>query len=166
MDSVVISTRDIAQFLIILSLSFCALRFAKGPERLCVLVLIMMKLVDLAFHAAAGQSGVLPDLEVGHLLIDIAAAVAFVAIMLQANRLYPIWLSSIQLISVMGHFAQYLGKSAQKPYAVMAIAPSYLLVVVIGLGILAEHRRQRQGQTCRAWRKEGRSQEPSIMPPT
>lgn len=134
-----------------------AWRYGQAPERLCAAILVAT-LVALRiivtiriWHAPANFFG---SVNVEFFLLDVLTAVAFIAVALRANRIYPLWLSSIQLIAVTSHFAAGLKTSAPVAYAVMNIGPSYLLVLIVLAGIYAQHRRTKRFGAVRAWRSD------------
>lgn len=141
-----------AQTALFLLTGLLAWRFGAGPERYSAAVIIMAKVADVLLHMIVGKGASFRHIETGHLVYDLITLAAFLAIALKANRTYPLWLSSFQLFAVVGHFASGLKAAAPIAYAVMAILPSYALIVVILLGIWAEARRSRQFGTTRAWR--------------
>ncbi|MFM5883903.1 MAG: hypothetical protein ACKOQ3_00990 [Novosphingobium sp.] len=129
-------------------------RYGAGPERYSASVLVVASIADKLLHFIVGRGATFTSLETGHLVYDLATLAAFLAIALKANRCYPLWLSSIQGIAVMGHFAAGLKTAAPTPYAVMAIMPSYLLILTLYFGIRAHRRRTVQFGHSRAWRRD------------
>lgn len=129
-----------------------AWRFGAGPERYSAAVLILAKVADVLLHLIVGKGASFRHIETGHLVYDLITLAAFLAIALKANRTYPLWLSSFQLFAVMGHFASGMKTAAPMAYAVMAILPSYALILVTLLGIWAHARRTRRFGATRAWR--------------
>ncbi len=151
LEFVMVWKADVQKAMFIAAL-LLAWRFGAGPERLCAGVLVLAKIADLTirvFHTPSFASG---SVLVEYLALDLATLAAFVALAIRANRVYPIWLTSIQGVSVMSHFAAGLITTSPIAYAVMAILPSYLLILVVFLGILAHWRRERRFGATQAWR--------------
>jgi hypothetical protein len=130
-----------------------ALRWGTGPERLCVAVMIGMQAVDAVYHVIAGRGAFYQSVDIGHLVIDAAAAAAFLAVALNANRIYPLWMAAFQLTSVLAHFAREVNpEGAGLAYAYLGYGPFYLELVVLMTGIALHARRVRQTGTYRSWR--------------
>lgn len=130
-----------------------SLRWGASPERLCVAVLIGMQGADLAYHGFAGTDAFYHSVNIGHLVIDVLAAVAFLVIAANANRVYPLWLAAFQWISVLAHFAREVSATvAELAYAYLGYGPFYVAVAVTLGGIAMHARRRRRIGTYRSWR--------------
>jgi hypothetical protein len=124
------------------------------PERFCAAVPLAMLLVDRVYHLIFDRPAIYLSLDVCHFTIDCAGAVALVAVALFANRMYPIWMSSIQLISALGHLARVGDQDLiDGAYAIMIQAPFYFLIAVLTGGIISHRRRVRHFGTYRSWRR-------------
>src|SRR5690606_37232759 len=103
-----------------------SLRWGAAPERLCAAVIVGMQGADAALHAIAGRGAFYHSVDVGHLAIDLLAALAFHHIAVNANRIYPLWLAAFQLISVLAHFARQASDTvAGLAYAYLGYGPFY-----------------------------------------
>lgn len=130
-----------------------ALRWGASPERLCASVPVGMEAMDAVYHALAGRGAVYLSVDVGHLVIDSLAAAALLAVALNANRYYPLWMVAFQLISVLAHFAREASTAvAGLAYAYLAYGPFYLELAVALVGIALHARRVRRAGTYRSWR--------------
>lgn len=86
-------------------------------------------------------------------VIDLLAAVGFVAIALNANRNYPLWVAGFQLVSVGAHAVRGLGDMVSPfAYIVLAVGPSYCQLLLIGAGFIRHTRRERRFGSYRDWR--------------
>lgn len=143
-----------------------ALRWGAGPERLCAAVMVGMEGLDLVYHFIVGRGAFYESVDVGHLLIDLAAAAAFLAISLNANRIYPLWMAALQLTSLLAHFAREANPGAAGlAYAYLGYGPFYLELVVLMAGIALHARRVRRRGTYRSWRaSSNRLREPTQEP--
>src|SRR5690606_4716121 len=107
-----------------------------GPERLCAAVLVGMQGADAVLHAVAGRGALYHSVDTGHLAIDLVAALAFLLIAVNANRIYPLWMAAFQLISVLAHFARQASATvAGLAYAYLGYGPFYLEILVALGGI-------------------------------
>src|SRR5690606_33409118 len=98
-----------------------SLRWGAGPERLCAAVIVGMQGADAVLHAVADRGAVYHSVDAGHLAIDASAALAFLLIAVNANRIYPLWIAALQLISVLAHFARQASETiAGLAYAYLA----------------------------------------------
>jgi hypothetical protein len=130
-----------------------ALRWGAGPERLCVAVLVGMEAIDLVYHLIAGRGAFYQSVDIGHLVIDLAAAAAFLAVSLNANRIYPLWMAAFQLTSVLAHFAREANPQVVGlAYAYLGYGPFYLELVALMAGIALHVNRVRRTGTYRSWR--------------
>ena len=130
-----------------------SLRWGAGPERLCAAVIVGMQGADAVLHAVADRGAVYHSVDAGHLAIDVSAALAFLVIAVNANRIYPLWIAALQLISVLAHFARQASETiAELAYAYLAYGPFYLEILVALGGIALHARRVRRTGTYRSWR--------------
>lgn len=134
-------------------LAAAALRWGAGPERTCAATFFAMTFGDAAYHALVGLGPVYGSVDIWHLTIDLGAAVAFIGIALRANRIYPLWLAAIQLISVISHFAREVIERLPKlAYGLMTYLPYYAILFVAAGGLLVHARRRKHHGPYRPWR--------------
>jgi len=140
----------------VLTYSACvaALIWGGGPEKMVALVwLVLFKLVDGAYHLLFEQSYLLTDIDLFHAANDVAAAAAFIWIALNANRVYTLWMAAFQLVSVTAHLARDLADSVTPiAYAVMAIGPSWGMLIAMIAGLIGHWRRKKEHGDYRDWR--------------
>lgn len=153
----------------ILLLCAAAWRWGAGPERICAAALLVMNVADRIYHLLAGRGTIYASVDIGHLVIDLAVAAVFITVALRANRVYPLWLSAFQLVSVISHFAREVnGTAAQLAYALMNYLPYYAILTILAAGIALHARRTRRLGHYRAWRGSSNPSPamPQAMPPT
>ena len=131
--------------LALLVVAYC---WRKGgqPERAAATVLPMMYLLDPIYHAIWGQVTTYDRINLGHLVIDTAALMAFGAIALRANRLWTIWLASAQLIAVLSHFLRGIAPMNPWVYAAMNRGPSWLGIALLFAGTALYQRRLKRSR--------------------
>ena len=141
-------TRLPIYYSVVVLLQLIALWRGAGPERCVAGVNLGMVVLDRLYHLAAGAPVHFANIDPGHLVIDLAAFAALAAIALKANRFYPICLAAIQLLAVTSHVVRAINPAiGWLAYAILIIAPSYLLTAVFGAGVGWHllHRRKRAG---------------------
>lgn len=146
--------RDEFQRIIGVLVCLAALRWGGGPERLVALVwLVIFELGDVAYHMMMGPGVQWSDLDVGHAIIDVTATLLLVAIALQANRMYTLWVAAFQLVATTAHLAREIAVM-MKPiaYAILAISPSYFQLALLLAGLVYHVRRKRDWGEYRDWR--------------
>ncbi len=88
-----------------------------------------------------------------YVAIDLLATIGFVAIALNANRNYPLWVAGFQVVSVGAHAVRGLGDMVSPfAYMVLAAGPSYCQLVLIGAGFIRHALRERRFGSYRNWR--------------
>ena len=109
------------------------------PERIVAVVLLGTFLLDPLLHRLFHAGG---GFDPTHLVLDTTALVAFTVVALNANRLWTLWLSALQLITLMSHAMRLFDVSIHPAVsAAMQVVWSYpaLLLLVIGT---ANHRQR------------------------
>tara|TARA_R110000787_G_scaffold98664_4_gene202775 strand:+ start:3973 stop:4311 length:339 start_codon:yes stop_codon:yes gene_type:complete len=92
-------------------------------------------------------------LDPGHLVIDLAAWIGFLAIALRANRFWPLCVVSLQTIALVAHVTRMLDVTIQpKAYMIMQIASSYPLLVALMIGTFYHRKRLTAIGTDISWR--------------
>ena len=144
----------ILQYLAILVLQVAALRWGDLPERLCAALLVAMVIWEILYHYVFMANFVVTDVDFGHFAMSLGAEFGYLAIALYANRVYPLWLASLQLISVLTHIARKLDEGVTGfAYQLIVIAPSYFMILIIAVGIIQHQRRLKRYGPYRAWRR-------------
>jgi hypothetical protein len=114
------------------------------PERAAATVLPAIPVLDLVYHAIWGEVTTYDRINVGHVVIDVAALLAWLIIALRANRWWTLWLVSAQLVAVLAHFLRGV-TSEMHPwvYAAMNRGPSWLEIALLFVGTTLYRRRSR-----------------------
>ncbi len=140
------------QSMVLLLLVILALWRGAAPERWIAAIFVGMFVVDRIYHLVFPVDVMLAQINLGHFVIDLAAAAAMVTLALQANRVYPIIMGALQLAATISHLVIALNPSVVRvAYAILAIAPSYLQIVVFAVGLWCHIRRARQYGQYPSW---------------
>lgn len=143
---------NVQQVVVVLFLMVALLQ-GRAPERLICAVFAAWIPFDICYHMLAGGSIMLRTVNVGHFLLDTVLLVDFVVIALYANRLYPLWIAGAQLVAIFAHLLSLLPThSVRFAYDMMALAPSYIQLTTLGLGLASQILREHQGNDVRDWR--------------
>lgn len=103
------------------------------PERAVALTFILMIGADPFVHSLTPATYV--DLDPGHFIIDFVGWAVLLYVALRALRLWPLWVSSLQTISLIAHVIKLLNYSIHPlVYAIMQVSSSYLLLTVLTIG--------------------------------
>ncbi|MCJ2186020.1 hypothetical protein [Novosphingobium beihaiensis] len=146
------------------ALFLTALWKGAAPERILSGVFAGVVAVHLLYHLAVGGSIVWHHLELGHLAIDCAIFAITVPVALQANRTYPLWIGSAQIIAVMAHVYRFsLTEIDRFAYYMMSIAPSYIQLIALTLGLGFHMWRRRMLGSYPSWRSSF-SPAPALKP--
>ncbi len=112
----------------------------QDAERWCILAITIG---SLATGIAANRGPAWYKAETGIFMVDVATLLAFIVIMARSTRFWPLWITALQIIAVMTHFARFL-----KPQTVpMAYAVAEQLWVYVMIVILIVSVRQQQSSS-------------------
>jgi hypothetical protein len=134
----------------ILLLAVSAYAFARGrlDERLAATICIAATVLTHIVHSPWRER--FSSVEVGVLLVDAFALVAFVAIALRTDRFWPLWVAGLQLTSTLAHFLKAIELDLM-PHVYAAAARLWVypifLIIVIGTW-RASKRRKFESQPC------------------
>jgi len=155
------SYRVTLQHLASLLLAAAIWRWGRGPERwLMAIFLVSMVLPVYAMRLMsvnAGYTGVYLQV---WFVIDVIATGLFIAIALNANRNYPLWIAGFQLVALVAHAVEAM-VDAVSPLAsaVLMVGPSYGILLVLAGGFVRHLIRLRRFGPYRDWRMSP----PSLM---
>ncbi|MEA3042667.1 MAG: hypothetical protein QOH47_505 [Sphingomonadales bacterium] len=103
--------------------------------------------------------------EVGVFIVDVLVFVIFIALALRANRFWPIWVSGLLGLGVLGHLARWAGPDVIPwAYAVILSVWSYPILAVIALGTFNHQRRLKRFGEDKSWSSSSGRSGPA--PPT
>jgi hypothetical protein len=127
--------------ILILSIGFA---FARGgaPERWGALVIVTMTAIQVATVFFAHQK--FHSVDLASVIVDAYGVAGFGAIALYARRAWPIWATSLQILSLSSHFARQ-ADAAVSPmvYALMKSSPTFFVLLALLVGTAAHRRRLR-----------------------
>lgn len=88
-----------------------------------------------------------------YVALDIVAGIGFVAVALNANRNYPLWVAGFQLVAISAHAVKVLVDTVSPlAYLILASGPSYCQLALILGGFVRHRMRLRTFGPYRAWR--------------
>jgi len=126
-----------------LLLATCLLAVARGDgdSRMAAGICLVAAVSSLIVvrPLASRYSGV----EVGVLLVDVLTLAAFVWLALRSTHFWPLWISGLQLTTLLAHLSMEV-ESALLPraYAAAAVFWSYPILIIIAVGAWREHQRR------------------------
>jgi hypothetical protein len=90
---------------LVIWLGCCVYALARGgaPERIGATIFLAAALLSLALSEPEGSR--FDSVELGVLLVDLSVLAGFLMLALKANRFWPIWMSAMQGVQVLSHFA-------------------------------------------------------------
>jgi hypothetical protein len=159
------SGQAVNYFFLALLLCSCAYAFVAGgtPERIgttayalsCFATLLVLSAWPFRFQS----------IEVGALVVDILIFVTFVVLALRANRYWPIWVSGLLGLGVLGHLARWAGPDVIPwAYAVILSIWSYPILAIMALGTFNHQRRLRLRGSDRSWSSSSARSAPPAPP--
>jgi hypothetical protein len=135
---------------LVFSIGYALVR-GSAPERLGAGVLIAMTVMQFTARAV-----IPPDFTIVYLvslIVDAFGVVAFGMLAIYAKRVWPLWATSLQILSLTAHFAQEVGDTSNiGTYIVMKGAPTFLAILALLAGAIAHRRRLRCYGTDPAWK--------------
>lgn len=155
--------RPFAQDALAFTLFAIALVWGGGPERVIALTWIVLFEALITLGRAFQPSGYSLD-QINPLLAlsDVAALFIFVVCALYANRNYVLWIAAMQVLAVNSHAAHGMVETISPiAYLTMAIAPGWLQLLFLAVGLSRHILRRRKFGPYRDWRVSRRWQSPN-----
>ena len=143
-----------AQHVTSILLAMAVWRWGAGPERWIVSAFIATMVAPMYLvgwldfgNPAEGPFGG------AYIALDLTAAGLFVAIALNANRNYPLWVAGFQVVAVVAHGVRTLIDTVSPvAAAILVIGPSYCQLIVILAGVARHYTRLNRFGPYREWR--------------
>ena len=143
-------TQASAYFLILILSIGMALWKGGAPERIGAVVFVLMATVQ------AVVMQVLPSrfdrVDPDSLVTDLIGFLGFGYLAIEARRIWPIWATSLQVLSLSAHFARWADVAIPPlVYAIMRGAPTFGAAIAILLGTILHLRRLRRLGSDPSW---------------
>lgn len=91
-------------------------------------------------------------IEFGVFFVDVATFALFCVLAIRANRFWPIWVSALLGLGVLGHLARWAGPDVLwYAYAVVLTIWSYPILAILAIGTFNHRRRLARFGTDRSW---------------
>lgn len=155
--------RPYAQDVAAWTLCCAALIWGGGPERVVAATwLILFELGDILHTTVFGGSRQLETIDWYFASLDLLVGIIYIGTALYANRNYTLWIAAMQLLAMVAHVSRgMIDIITPLGYAVMVIAPGWLQLLFLAIGLARHVRRRRKHGEYRDWRFiPGRSAEP------
>lgn len=137
---------------------FCgaALIWGGAPERAVAATwLIVFEVARGVYELTSDQTNRMQVLEVDIFgaTSDVVAGIGFIGIALYANRNYPLWIAAMQVLAIMAHLVRGLSDIISPiAYLTMVIAPGWLQLAFLAIGLGRHIQRKRRYGAYRDWR--------------
>lgn len=133
-----------------------ALRKGGGPERAMAGILLGMVASDQALHLFVPIRFV--SVDAGHLLIDLAAAIATLWLALIAYRFWPMVAAVVQILPLLAHTTRAIDLSLHPvAYLTMQVGASWLLPPLLALATWQHQQRLRSTGSDPSWQSSSAS---------
>lgn len=143
-----------AQHAAFLVLALLAWRYGGWPERWSTWTMLAMVVADRIYHAFDGPVPAYERVDLWHMSLDVGALVSLVLLAVWANRLYPLVVAALQIISTLTHLARGSLQDGFTPlaYAILNVAPSYFQLLACAVGLALHVRRRARIGPYPDWR--------------
>jgi hypothetical protein len=143
-----------AQHVASVLLALAIWRWGAAPERWLIGLFIATMVVPFYLFRLLGIGPVaFSPYAWSYVALDVLAAIGFVAIAVNANRNYPLWIAGFQLVALGAHAVRGLGDAVSPiAYVILVSGPSYCQLLLIFGGFLRHVRRERRYGSYRDWR--------------
>jgi len=139
-------------WLITASIVLFAIWRGGSPERWGAIVIGTWFVSDPVYHFLTGPSQFY-FVDLGHVIMDVIEVLAIGTVALRANRIWPIWATSAELIAISGHIAMAAKEEGMlRAYWAMTQLPLFLQLLALLLGTIAHRRRLARIGSYRDWR--------------
>ena len=103
--------------------------------------------------------------EFGVFTVDVLVFIIFAILALRANRFWPIWVSALLGLGILGHLARWAGPDVIPwAYAVILTIWSYPILAIIALGTFNHQRRMARSQEDKSWSSSSAPSGPAPPP--
>jgi hypothetical protein len=139
----------IFDFLLVTSCGY-AIWCGGAPERTgAAIFLIAVVFTQVAVSGAASR---FRSVEEGVLIVDLAMAVSLLILALRAERLWPLWVTALQVIGTAGHAVKLANPDViPRAYAFVLAFWSYPMLLLLVLGTFRHQRRMARFGADRSW---------------
>ena len=128
--------------LLAISCGYALLRGRKY-ERLTAIICIVASIVSVLLRAPLHERYL--GVEAGDLLVDLVVLSAFVAIALQSDRFWPLWVAGLQLTTSFSHFLRAIDANLiPQAYAAAERFWSYPILIILAVAVWRHQQRVRQ----------------------
>lgn len=126
-----------------------------APERAGALVFILMALFQYSGRLFFDR--VFSTVDVFGVVTDLLAFSGFTLIALQANRIWPLFIAAMQLLSCASHFGREVSSKVEPlVYSVLIAGPTTVALVILLIGTMAHQLRIKRGAPLPSWVKGAR----------
>jgi hypothetical protein len=130
----------------------CVYAFARGgrPEQVGIGIYVAGTVLT---HVEAATSTIqFRGVEVGIFIVDFFVFIGFVLLAVRANRFWPIWVSALVGLGLVGHLAMLLHpRVIPWAYAVVLSIWSYPILLLMAAGTFAHQRRLKRNGADPSW---------------
>ena len=151
---------------LVLLIACCAYAFVRGgaPERIGMAVYAAGSV--LTYVAVSAPPIRFKGVEVGVFIIDVCVLISFTVLALRANRFWPIWVSALQGLGVLGSLAMLLHpRVIPWAYAVVLSIWSYPILLLMATGTHFHQRRLKRSGADPSWTPSSAPPGPPTPPP-
>lgn len=141
---------SIAYFTLVFLCGVYATLRGGAPERIGIAILAVGSVLTVvAVSAPASRFG---SLEVGIFAVDVAALLGFLVLALRAERIWPLWVTGLQVIGTTGHAIRLVDPHLIRwGYAFVLAFWSYPMLLLMAFGTWNHHRRVMRFGADRSW---------------
>lgn len=122
----------------------CGYAFYRGGryERIVAAVCIIASFATIAVNSPFNRMYM--HVESGALLVDLAVLAAFVAVALQSDRFWPLWVAGLQLTTSVAHFLKAIDPHLiPQAYGLAVRFWGYPILIILAIGAWRNDRRRR-----------------------
>ena len=154
LDLIFSDYRPYVQDVVAWTLCCAALIWGGGPERLVAATwLVFFEIGDILYTAVFGAGRQLETIDLYFASIDVLAGMIYIGTALYANRNYTLFVAGVQLLAMIAHVSRgIIDIMSPITYAIMVIAPGWLQLLFLAIGLTRHIQRRRKHGKYRDWR--------------